>query len=153
MRNVIIIACTLLAFSFRAEAQNKIEDHPEFAGVHAAITDYVEGLYEADSTKIIRSVHPELRKRGFWYNRNQSEWNDNLDMTYDQLVSLAARWNQSGDRIDADTPKVIEVYDINTRTAAGNLIAEWGMDYFQLAKIDGKWMIINVLWQSLSETD
>ncbi|HKK75661.1 MAG TPA: hypothetical protein VJ953_11360 [Saprospiraceae bacterium] len=52
-------------FSFRAEAQTSIEQHPDYAGVHAAITDYVEALYEADSTKIIRSVHPDLRKRGY----------------------------------------------------------------------------------------
>ena len=33
-------------------------------------------------------------------------------------------------------------------TAVARLDAEWGVDYFQLAKIDGRWMIVNVIWQT-----
>lgn len=117
----------------------------------SAILDYVDGLYEADSTKIERSVHPDLHKRGYWFDSKKNVYHDNLDMTYDQLVNLSARWNASGKRANADSPKVIEIYDINDRTASGKLIAEWGMDYFQLAKFEDKWMIMNVLWQSLPE--
>ncbi|HKK75662.1 MAG TPA: nuclear transport factor 2 family protein [Saprospiraceae bacterium] len=64
---------------------------------------------------------------------------------------MATRWNKSGQRANADSPKIIKIYDINERTAVGKLIAEWGMDHFQLARIDGKWMIMNVLWQSISD--
>lgn len=151
MKKTIVTICILSMIAFTAQGQTEIEQNPDYAGVHAAITDYVEGLYQADSTRIIRSVHPDLRKRGFWYSAKRSEWNDNVDMTYDQLVNLAARWNKSGNRVDENTPKEIKIYDINERTASGKLIAQWGMDYFQLAKIDGKWMIMNVLWQSLSD--
>jgi len=151
MKKITFTATVLLLIVFSSKAQHEIKKHPDYDGVRAAISDYVEGLYKADSTRIIRSVHPDLRKRGFWYNSSRSEWNDNVDMTYDQLVNLAARWNRSGDRIDENTPKSIEIYDINERTASGKLIAAWGMDYFQLAKIDGKWMIMHVLWQSLSD--
>ncbi|MGH9838243.1 MAG: nuclear transport factor 2 family protein [Blastocatellia bacterium] len=34
-------------------------------------------------------------------------------------------------------------------SASAKLVAEWGMDYFHLAKYDGKWKIVNVMWQSL----
>ena len=121
----------------------------EKEGVRAAILDYVEGLYEVDSTRIERSVHPELRKRGYWYNKKESAYRDNLDMTYSELVSLAASWNKNGNRVNADSPKLIEIYDVNDRTASAKLTAEWGIDYFHLAKLDGKWMIMNVLWQSI----
>jgi hypothetical protein len=34
------------------------------------------------------------------------------------------------------------------KTAVAKLSAQWGVDHMQLAKIDGKWMIMNILWQS-----
>ena len=42
----------------------------------------------------------------------------------------------------------ITVYDVLDQTATAKLVAEWGIDYMHLAKFDGKWMIVNVLWQS-----
>ena len=121
---------------------------PEYIAVEATILDYVEGIYEVDSTRIERSVHPELRKRGYWYSEKDSKYLDDLDMTYEQLVSLAAGWNKSGERANAESPKEIDIYDINDRTASAKLTAEWGIDYFHLANMDGKWKIVNVLWQS-----
>ncbi len=38
----------------------------EQEAVRQAILDYVEGVYEADPTRIERSVHPDLAKRGFF---------------------------------------------------------------------------------------
>ena len=101
--------------------------------VEAAILDYVEGIYEVDSTRIERSVHPELRKRGYWYSEKEKKYYDNLNMTYEQLVHLAATWNAKGDEADENSPKKIEIYDINDRTASAKLTAVWGIDYFHLA--------------------
>jgi len=130
-----------------------LEEHPEYAGVKMAIADYVEGIYEVDSTRIERSVHPELRKRGYWYNAKEGAYMDNLDMSFEQLVNLAANWNADGKSADENSTKIIEIYDLNDRTASAKLTAEWGIDYFHLAKIDGKWMIMNVLWQSIKEEE
>ncbi len=126
---------------------------PDYQAVEAAILDYVEGIYEIDSSRIERSVHPELRKRGYWYNQNEEAYMDNLDMSFAELVHLAATWNKSGKRANENSTKKIEIYDVNDRTASAKLSAEWGIDYFHLAKLDGKWMIMNVLWQSIKEED
>jgi hypothetical protein len=32
--------------------------------------------------------------------------------------------------------------------ASAKLVAAWGVDYLRLAKYDGRWMIVNVLWRS-----
>ena len=126
---------------------------PEYLAVEAAILDYVEGIYQVDSTRIERSVHPQLRKRGYWYNKEKATYYDNLDMTYSELVNLAANWNKSGENANADSPKQIDIYDINDRTASAKLTAEWGIDYFHLAKLEDRWMIMNVLWQSIKEEE
>ena len=120
-------------------------------GVRGAIQDYVEGLYQVDSTRIERSVDSTLRKLGYWYNPKDSTYRDNLYMSYNSLVSLAARWNKDGSQVDENSPKTIEIYDINSKTASAKLTAEWGIDYFHLGKVNGQWKIFNVIWQSMPE--
>jgi hypothetical protein len=62
-------------------------------------------------------------------------------------VEIARTYNKEG-KLRKDAPKDIQIYDVLDQTASAKLTAEWGIDYMHLAKMDGKWMIINVLWQS-----
>lgn len=128
-------------------------DKTEFANVENAIKDYVEGIYLVDSTRIEKSVDSTMRKIGYWYHPKKKEYVDNLPMTYKQLVRLAARWNKDGKNADASSPKEIEIYDINSKSASAKLTAAWGIDYFHLSKVNGQWKIMNVLWQSMPETE
>ena len=34
------------------------------------------------------------------------------------------------------------------QTATVKLVAQWGVDYMHLARYDGRWKVVNVLWQS-----
>lgn len=115
--------------------------------VHAAVLDYVEGVYDVAPERIERSVHPSLRKVG-WF-RTRDGWGE-APMTYEQLVALAGEYNRDG-HVAADAPKRIELLDVLDKTASAKLTAEWGIDYFHLAKLDGRWMIMNVVWQSHPE--
>lgn len=142
----LIALIVFLSFKMDWQATKAMADEKE--SVKMAILDYVDGIYEVDSSRIERSIHPELRKRGYWYDAKNEQYRDNLDMTYDQLVHLAATWNAKGNRITKESPKKIEIYDINDKTASAKLTAEWGIDYFHLANLEGKWYIMNVLWQS-----
>ena len=63
------------------------------AAVEAAALDYVEALYSADPSRIERSVHPQLTKRGFWRDNATAPWGPQLTMTYDQLLALTKKWN------------------------------------------------------------
>ena len=125
----------------------------DYKAIHAIILDYVEGLYDGDSSRVAYSLHPELRKRGYRYNKSESRFIDNEDMTRQQLMDLAERRRKSGRPILPPAPKIIEIYDISSRTASAKLTASWGLDYFHLAKLDGRWYIMNVLWQSVVESD
>lgn len=115
-------------------------------GVHAAVLDYVEGIYDVQPERIERSVSTDLVKFG-WFQSN-GEYRP-APMNFEQLRGLAARWNEGNRQgIDASSPKEIVVMDVLDKTAVAKLTAQWGIDYFQLEKIDGKWMIRHVLWQS-----
>lgn len=118
----------------------------EEAAVRAAVLDYVEGIYEVEPERIERSVHPEMAKRGFGRRSGADPYRE-IPMTFEQLVELARTYNEDG-RIPEDAPKEVIVYEVSDQTASVKLIAEWGIDYMHLAKYDGRWMIVNVLWQT-----
>ena len=137
----------LAAILLVGTAWNMAEKRAEEEGVRNAVLDYVEGIYEVEPTRIERSVHKELTKFGFYKPEGAEDYRG-APMNYEQLHTLAGRWNQSG-QVDAKTAiKDVVVLDVLDKTASAKLVAHWGIDYMHLAKYDGKWMITHVLWQS-----
>lgn len=68
-------------------------------------------------------------------------------MTFKELVELAKTYNARG-TVPKDAPKEVVVFDVADQTASVKVTAVWGIDYMHLGKYDGKWKIINILWQS-----
>ena len=141
-----------VAFFFPCKTSFTSEQLKERELVKAAVLDYVEGVYEADTTRIYRSVHPTLVKRGTWYDEKNNKYSSFQEMNFEQLINLTKTWNKDGKRADAESPREVNVYDVQDKTASAKVIAAWGTDYFHLAKIDGTWYIMNVLWQTSSRT-
>jgi hypothetical protein len=140
---LIALALPALLVSF---ALQDAEMSAEQKAVEAAVLDYVEGIYDVDPERIERSVHKDLKKYGFWRKDAETPY-QGKPMTYDQLHALAGEYNPDK-HIPADAPKQIEVLDLMDQTATAKLTAEWGVDSMQLAKFNGKWQILHVLWQS-----
>ena len=126
---------------------SQAQDKSDQSGVKMAVLDYVEALYEVQPERIERSVSKDLAKVGYWRSEDKTTYRES-PMSYEQLVDLAGEWNKSG-RVDAEkAPKNIEILDLMDQIAVVKLSADWGIDYLNLAKKDGRWMIVNVLWQS-----
>jgi hypothetical protein len=136
-----VMACALAGISLPRAQQPDERD-----AVKAAVLDYVEGIYQAQPDRIQRSVHPDLAKRGYYRKRGEQAFTSE-PMTYQQLFDLAGRWNKDGKRPIATYPKDVVVYDVLNQTATAKLTAMWGVDYMHLAKYDGTWKIVNILWQ------
>ena len=116
------------------------------AAVEQAALDYIEALYLADPTRVERSVHPQLTKRGFWRESATVPYGPQLTMTYEQLRTLATTWNAKKNQ--DTTIKKVDIYEVLDQTASAKVTASWGIDYLQLAKYEGRWKIINILWQA-----
>jgi hypothetical protein len=129
----------------KAKSTTNTRQPDDREAVKQAVLDYVEALYEADSSRIERSVHRDLFKLGF--ERDKDGTYKPYRMTYQELYDLAGRWNKSG-RIPKNSTKEIVVFDVADQTASAKLTARWGIDYLHLAKFDGKWMITDILYQS-----
>ena len=99
--------------------------------------------------RIARSVHPTLVKQGMARGNAGGAYRGPLPMNYQQLYDMAGGWNKDNRQVDpATAPKVIEVYDVQDATAMAKLTASWGTDYFLLMKLEGKWMIMQIIWQT-----
>jgi hypothetical protein len=143
MRRLLLAALLPLAALLTAAG---VREHQERAAIEAAVYDYVDALYRVDPSRVERSVHPELAKRGF-HRRGKAPYRE-LKMTYGELHSLAASWNREG-RVDpARAVREVTVLDALDQTASAKLVADWGVDYLHLARYNGRWQIVNVLWQS-----
>ena len=142
LRQNLLVALFVL-FSLPAICQDNDQ-----ALVQSAIEDYVNALYTVNPSLIERSVDTTLRKIGYWYDSESNEYKDNLPMTYQQLYDLAGSWNKDGKQVTDESPKEIVIYEVNDKTATGKLTAEWGIDLFHLAKVNGQWKIMNIIWQS-----
>ena len=144
-RIALILICLAL---FAVILNMSPNDQVAKTAIKEAVLDYVEGIYEVQPERIARSVDVTLRKYGYWRPKDSNEYRQGSEMNYKQLYNLAANWNKEG-RVDAATAtKEIEVLDMLDKTASAKLVASWGIDYFHRAKEDGKWKIINVIWQA-----
>jgi hypothetical protein len=120
---------------------------PDREGVQRAALDYIEGFYEGDTVKIVRSVHPDVVKYGFYKKRGENGYTGEA-MPWGEFLSYTNRVKASGKPAPANAPKEVVVLDVADQTAAAKVTAWWGIDYLHLAKYNGKWMITHVLWQS-----
>ncbi len=145
MRRLVFFALVVLLSAVPAVAQQ--EANPDREAVRQAVLDYVEGIYNVQPERIERSVSPNLAKLGFYRPPTETAYRPGRAMAFQQLVEIAKTYNKEG-KLRKDAPKEVEIYDVLDQTATVKLTAEWGIDYMHLAKMDGKWMIINVLWQS-----
>jgi len=138
-KNTVLFFVGLL-FSISLFAQSADEK----MAVEKAVMNYVNAFYEADTTKAYESIARDLAKRGYYTTKegNVAE----AKMSFEQLIKLAQRWKAS-QNITAETPRKITVFEILDKIASAKVEAKWGIDYFHLAKVNGNWTIINVLWQ------
>jgi len=145
---VIISVFTVSAFAAAAGAlvSGPGSSKEDVKAVERAVLDYCEAFYEMKPELLERSVDPELNKFGF-HRPSPAEDYRKIPMTYDQLVTLAATWNQDG-KFGKDAPKEVKVFDVLDKTASAKLVAGWGIDYMHLVKYDGTWKVVQVIWQS-----
>jgi hypothetical protein len=115
--------------------------------VRAAVLDYVEGFYQGDSTRLVRSVSPDVYKYGFWKPRDSTSYVGE-QMHWPEFHAYANRVKARGNFAPATAPKDIVIFEVQDQTASAKLTAWWGTDYLLLGRIGGRWMITHVLWQT-----
>jgi hypothetical protein len=138
-------ALTLLAtIALAAPASLLAGDEEE---IRQAVLNYANSAYDVRPELVEQSVHPKLQKIGYVMRGEGTEYRE-LWMNFYELKELVSGWNKEGRFDPATARRDVEILDRLDQTAVARLDAEWGIDFFQLAKLDGTWTIMNVIWQS-----
>lgn len=146
VRRVAAACATALALTLAAipaAAQTRADS----AAIRRAVLDYVEGFYEGDTTKLVRSVRPEVAKSGFARPAGATAYRPST-MPWPGFMAYANRVRSGQSPTPANAPKTIALLDVLDQTAAAKLTAWWGVDYLLLARFGDRWMVTHVLWQS-----
>ena len=137
--------CFLALLFAVAPLQAQPAADPEAAAIRQTALDYIEGWYEGDAARMERALHPELAKRIVM--TDSATGNSRLDSM--GAMTLVQRVRAGGGR---KTPKEAQMKDVTIldrfqNAAVVKVVASGWIDYLQVARFNGDWKIINVLWE------
>ena len=113
--------------------------------IRATALDYIDGWYAADGARMERALHPELAKRNVFSDQNgRSRLIQMSAMTLVQSTrSGGGSTIPAAER--ADSVKILDIYG---GAASVRVRAATWIDYMHMAKFNGQWRILNVLWEN-----
>ena len=114
------------------------------AAIRQTALDYIQGWYAADATRMERALHPELAKRIV---RTDSQGNYRLDQQSAMTLVANTRNGGGNQTPPADRHDDVRILDIYRNAASVRVDASDWIDYLQIAKWRGRWVIVNVLWE------
>lgn len=114
------------------------------AAIRATALDYIEGWYAGDAARMERALHPELAKRIVRAGPNGEPRLDHMG-----AATLVERTRNGG---GTKTPepqrdREVRILDIFHSAASVRATMSGWVDYMHLAKWNGRWLIVNVLWE------
>src|SRR4029453_9479195 len=137
--------CLLIAIVFVVSVSNaNAQSAADAAAIKQTALDYIEGWYEGNPERMERALHPDLAKR--IVNTNAQGRSQLGQMSAMGLVQGVKRGGGK------DTPKEKQQKDVTILDVFGNaasvkaVMSGW-IDYMHMAKVNGRWVIVNVLWE------
>ncbi len=114
------------------------------AAIRATALDYIEGWYAADPARMERALHPHLAKRFL-----EARSDGGVQLTETSALELVQQVRSGGGSATPATLRRTDVclLDIFQDVASVRVDAHGWIDYMHLAKVDGQWRIVNVLWE------
>ena len=141
MRSASLLLILLLPAAVRAEGETEADR----AAIKQAALDYIEGWYEGNAERMERALHPDLAKR-IVLTDPKSGRNRVDQMSAMGLVQGTRRG--FGKQTPKDKQqKDVTILDVYGKAACVKIVATDWIDYLHVAKFNGKWVIVNVLWE------
>lgn len=145
---LILPALVFLIFaSADSSAQTAASSVPaaDAAAIKQTALDYIEGWYEGNAERMERALHPELAKRIAETNpqNGRSRLNQMSAMTLVQGTRSGGGTRTPKEKQQKD----VVILDVFERAASVKVVASDWIDYMHMAKFNGRWLIVNVLWE------
>lgn len=109
----------------------------DLAAIRQIASDYIDGYYAGDVERIERSLYDFLSKR--WIDDDRVDSTTKWDM-------IALTEGGGGKDYPGDKTTTITILDVYRNIAMVKCDSPEYVDYVQMGKVEGKWIIINVLW-------
>jgi hypothetical protein len=134
----------LLFFCFSISYSQTVSDS---IAIRATALNYVEGWYEGNETRMAAALHPDLAKRIVKAKKDSMGTTNVLEqMGAEQLINGTKRGFGKNTPKENQIKNVI-ILDIFQNTASVRAEMSGWIDYMHMAKWNGEWKIINVLWE------
>jgi hypothetical protein len=138
---VILILAAVTSMSF-AQVSGKAVNEEE--AVKKTALNYIEGYFSGDVERMEQALHPELTKV-IPFTVPQTGKTGLSKMGASQLIEGTRAG--MGKLEESERKIEVTVYDIFEDLATAKVVSSKFIDYLHLAKINGEWKIINVLWK------
>ncbi|PYO78670.1 MAG: hypothetical protein DMD63_06585 [Gemmatimonadetes bacterium] len=144
MRKRLLISA-IIGVGFLYPTIARAQSAADSAAIRATALDYIDGWYAADGPRMERSLHPELAKRNvFSDSAGRSRLIQMSAMTLVQSTRMGG-----GSRIPAaQRSDSVKILDIFGGAASVRVRAATWVDYMHMARYNGQWRILNVLWEN-----
>lgn len=144
MRKRLLISA-IIGVGFLYPTITRAQSAADSAAIRATALDYIDGWYAADGPRMERSLHPELAKRNvFSDSAGRSRLIQMSAMTLVQSTRMGG-----GSRIPAaQRSDSVKILDIFGGAASVRVRAATWVDYMHMARYNGQWRILNVLWEN-----
>ncbi len=120
------------------------------AAIRQTALDYIEGWYEGNAERMERALHPELAKR--IVRTDPKTGRSSIGQM--SAMSLVHGTRNGGGKT---TPKEkqqkdVTILDVFEGAASVKVVATSWIDYLHMARWNGRWVIVNVLWELKPES-
>jgi hypothetical protein len=135
----LLLLTGLLSFPEIVSAQTAADS----TGITQAALDYIQGYYAGDEVRMERALHPDVAKRIVRTNpeNGRSSLGQMSAMTLVQITR--SKPSEPEDQWVDD----VTILDIFENVASVRVDAATWIDYLHIAKWNGEWKIVNVLWE------
>jgi hypothetical protein len=136
---MILAALTMLARGAGAQSA------ADTAAIRTTALDYIEGWYTADATRMERALHPELAKRIVMTDPATGR---TMLRQMGAMALVQGTRSGGGSAIPvAQRKNDVKILDVYQNVASVRVTAATWIDYMHMSKMNGRWVIMNVLWE------
>ena len=149
MKQIALIALLLLGLSVPGASAQTGTNQADLDGIKQAALDYAESWYEGKPERMERALHPDLAKR--IVRTDAASGRSRLEhMGAFQLYTGVRSGYGTKTPVDKQL-KDVRILDVYGNAATVRLDMSGWIDYLHIAKFNGRWVIVNVLWEMKPE--
>ena len=139
----LIFFTVLILCAWEVRAQTTTVSEADKAAIKQTAFDYIEGWYAGDAERMERALHPDLAKRIVRTKNNNSE----LDQLSAMSLVQGTRKGWGKNTPKEKQQKDVIILDVFENAASVKVVMSGWIDYMHIARWNGRWVIINVLWE------